>query len=136
MSSHPLRIGDRVTVTSDPNSHYVGTRGRLAAIDVQSDILEPYHVITGRGGLVWASTVHRSRLQYPELPYRGILVGLALVAVAVIALVGYGRHETGAQPGGWTVEYGPTEVVAPYLPPEQREEHTDRTGERVDFFAG
>jgi hypothetical protein len=85
---------------------------------------------------VWASTVHRSRLQYPELPYRGILVAVALVAVAVVALVGYGRHETRTepmQPAPWVVEYGPTELIAPYLPPEERATHTGRMGERAEI---
>ncbi|MCY0926274.1 hypothetical protein OTB20_08645 [Streptomyces sp. H27-H1] len=104
---------------------------------MQSDILEPYHVSDGRGHSVWASSVRRSRLQYPELPYRPIFVGLALFAASVVALVGYGRHETQTepmQPTPWVVEYGPTEIIAPWLPPEERAGHTDRVGERVDFF--
>ncbi|MET9959278.1 hypothetical protein ABZ128_09345 [Streptomyces sp. NPDC006326] len=91
----------------------------------------------GRGRCVWASTVRRSRLQYPELPYRAFAVCASLVVVSIAALVGYGRYETKTepmQPTPWVVEYGPTELIAPYLPPEERAGHTDRMGERADFF--
>jgi hypothetical protein len=135
--SRPLRLGDRVTVTSTPNGNYLGTRGRLVAVDVQADILEPYHVVTERGGIVWASSVRRSRIQFPEAPYRLFAVVGATFVVAVAALVGYGRHETQTepmQPTPWVVEYGPAELIAPYLPPEERAGHTDRDGERVPYL--
>lgn len=135
--SKPLRLGDRVTVIRTPNYAHVGFQGRLRAVDMESDILDPYHVSDGRGRAVWASTVHRSRIQYPELPYRAIIVCAALVAVSIAALVGYGRHETRTEPAPaptWVVEYGPTELIAPWLPPEKRAGHTDRDGERVPFL--
>nr|WSW58448.1 hypothetical protein OG513_07565 [Streptomyces sp. NBC_00998] len=118
--SRPLRLGDRVTVTSTPCGRYEGFRGRLRAYDVQADILEPYHVSDGRGRAVWASTVHRERVQYPELPYRALLVVAALLAVAVSALVAFGLHETSTAPAdpAPSISFFDPEAVPPFADPQ------------------
>jgi hypothetical protein len=125
-----------VTVTSTPCGNHIGTRGRLTAVDWQSDLLEPYHVSDGRGHSVWASSVHRSRIQFPEFPYRPFAVAGATIVVAIAALVGYGHHEAPTepmQPMPFTVTYGPMEAVPPYAELEDRPTHTDRTGERAEI---
>jgi hypothetical protein len=87
MSSRPLRIGDRVVITSTPCGTNVGTRGRLSGIDWQSDILEPYHVSDGRGHGIWASSVRRCRLQWSDDPGVHALVALALAVLVTAVLV-------------------------------------------------
>ncbi|MFG2292001.1 hypothetical protein [Streptomyces sp. NPDC048603] len=86
----PLRVGDRVRITSTPCGRDVGTRGRLTAVDMQSDYLEPFHVSTGDSRAVWASSVQRSRIQYPDAPgvHAALLLALAvLITAALVVLV-------------------------------------------------
>ncbi|MEV6684400.1 hypothetical protein AB0N28_03490 [Streptomyces sp. NPDC051130] len=139
MSSRPLHIGDRVVIKSTFHGAHVGVRGRLSAIDFYAEPLEPYHVRDASGRCMWASSVRRCRLQWSDDPGVQALAALALAALVTAALVIYCGHtakQEPAHPGTWEATYGPTEIIAPYLPPEQRAGHTDRDGERVDFFGG
>jgi hypothetical protein len=102
---------------------------------------EPYHVRDASGRCMRASSVRRCRLQWSDDPGVHALVAVALAALVTAVLVLHGlytsKHEPEPKPAPsptWVVEYGPTEIIAPYLPPEQRAGHTDRDGERVDFF--
>ncbi|MGW6855855.1 hypothetical protein [Streptomyces xanthophaeus] len=85
--SHPLRIGDRVVITSTRLGLHAGTRGRLREIDFYADPLEPYHVCDGRGRTVWASSVRRSRLQWSDDPGVQAAVLLLLAVLVTAALV-------------------------------------------------
>ncbi|MFJ6720543.1 hypothetical protein [Streptomyces sp. NPDC091259] len=141
MSSRQLRIGDRVVVKSTILGANVGVRGRLTAIDFYAKPLEPYHVRDASGRCMWASSVRRCRLQWSDDPGVHALAALALATLVTAALVVHGLHTSKHEPtpkpapsSTWVVEYGPAEVVAPYLPQEQRAGHTDRDGDRVDFF--
>ncbi|WP_030962615.1 hypothetical protein [Streptomyces sp. NRRL S-378] len=87
MSSRPIRLGDRVTVTSTPYGRHVGVRGRLTAVDMYADPLEPFHVRTPSGRIVWASSVRRCRLQWSDDPGVHALVALALAVLVTAVLV-------------------------------------------------
>ncbi|WP_328967903.1 hypothetical protein [Streptomyces sp. NBC_00239] len=86
MGRHPLRLGDRVIITTTPCGTRVGTHGRLTAVDVQADYLEPYHVRDWQGRTVWASTVRRCRLQWPE-EWTQPAAGFVLLALAFAVLL-------------------------------------------------
>ncbi|MEU8840285.1 hypothetical protein AB0D97_14290 [Streptomyces roseus] len=87
--SRPLRLGDRVTVTSTSCGRHVGIRGRLTAVDMYADPLEPFHVRTADGRAVWASTVRRCRLQWSDDPgvHALVLLGLAVLVTAALVIL-------------------------------------------------